>query len=300
MNISALTYFFQIVQGETFLNVAEENNTSQSSVSKAIQRLEADIGVKLFDRSSRSVKLTPAGASLYEDLKRISPLYNEMMKKMQNFARTKVITCCAIPQFSIFRLNYIIGQFMEENANILVEQHAETDIQKALSMLLAREYDFVIMRQPIGNYGDIEYTFLAEDRMLAVFPKHHALSTKETVTIEDLKGSGSKIILDSCMSSVVTDLAPVIGRVPHSASNTLIRRQDMLVKISSGVGISLYFSDDVSVFKLNNVIAVPINGVPRQPLVIASAKKNSLPKEHKALRQYLSKSIERITANDGI
>jgi DNA-binding transcriptional LysR family regulator len=223
-----------------------------------------------------------------------------MMSRIQMFSQTKKISCCAIPQFSIFQLNLTIDDFAEQNPSVTIELHNETDVPTALGKLLDREYDFVILRQPIGDYGAVEYTFLAEDQMLAVFPKHNALSSKAAVTVSELAASKDRIILDSCMSSVVTDLMPVIGNIPHIASKELIRRQDMLAKISSGGGVSLYFSDDVSVFRLNNVVAVPLLNMPHQPLVIAASKNNYLSKEHLAFRQHIVRSTGHLGATGGI
>jgi DNA-binding transcriptional LysR family regulator len=300
MNISALIYFFSIAQGDTFLNAAENNSISQSSLSKAIQRLEDDLGVQLFDRSLRSAKLTPAGITLFEWLKRMALPYREIMEQMSQFSQIKTINCCAIPMFSICKLNKIISEFAEQNPNIVVHQHTETDIPRAMGKLVDKEYDFIILHRPIGDYGEIDYTFLTDDRMLAIFPKNHKLATRKAVVVPELLEQSSKIILDACMSNVVTDLMPAIGAIPHNATKELIRRQDMLAEVSSGGGVSLYFSDDVSVFKLNNVVAVPVSDVPYQPLVIASSRKISLSKEKLAFRQYIATSIEHISTADGI
>jgi DNA-binding transcriptional LysR family regulator len=300
MNLSALIYFFSIAQGSTFLGAAEENNISQSSLSKSIQHLEVDLGVKLFDRSSRSAKLTPAGIALYDDLVKIAPLYSQLRKHMQTFSQTFAISCCAIPTFSIFKINNLINGFVELNPKIMIDLHTETDIPTAMNKLLCNDYDFLIMRQPVGNYGEVDFTFVADDHMLAVLPKNHILASKDTVSVSELKETASRIMLDACMSSVMTDLMPIIGWIPHSAPKVLLRRQDLLATVSSGSSISLYFSGDISVFKLDNVVAVSINDVPYQPVVIASSKKTALSKEHISFKKYLVESLSNAESAVGV
>jgi len=67
-NISVLT---AIVHSGSFARAAESLNMSASGVSRAVSRLENSIGVRLFDRTTRAVKLTDEGKRLYEE---ISPL----------------------------------------------------------------------------------------------------------------------------------------------------------------------------------------------------------------------------------
>jgi DNA-binding transcriptional LysR family regulator len=67
-NISVLA---AIVHSGSFARAAESLHMSASGVSRAVTRLETSIGVRLFDRTTRAVKLTDEGRRLYEE---ISPL----------------------------------------------------------------------------------------------------------------------------------------------------------------------------------------------------------------------------------
>ena len=301
MNMSVLIYFMSIAEGGTFLSVAEENNISQSSLSKAIQRLESELGVNLLDRRSRSAKLTPAGTALYNDLVKLVPMYNQMIKNMQTFSKiVKRIPCCAIPTFSIFKITNIVDRFMETYPRIMIELCEETNVPAAMRKLLNNDYDFLIIHQPISNYGECDFTFLADDCLLAVLPKNHVLASEKAISVSALKETKSRIILDAYMSSVIIDLLPIIGEIPHSAPKVLLRRQDALSDISSGNSISLYFSSDISVFKLNNVVAIPISNMPSQPVVIASSKKTALSKAHIDFRKYLVESLSNAVSAEGI
>ena len=61
MDIQTLIYFVDIAEQHSFSAAAESQNISQSSLSKAIMRLENELNVHLFDRKKHPIELTPAG-----------------------------------------------------------------------------------------------------------------------------------------------------------------------------------------------------------------------------------------------
>jgi LysR family hydrogen peroxide-inducible transcriptional activator len=66
-----LEYFVEVADRRAFGQAADALNVTQPSLSKQIAALEADLGVALFERSSRSVRLTQAGASLLDDARAV-------------------------------------------------------------------------------------------------------------------------------------------------------------------------------------------------------------------------------------
>jgi DNA-binding transcriptional LysR family regulator len=77
MDISALQLFIEVVQQGSFAAVARDRNLDPSSVSRTIAGLEAELGVRLFHRTTRRLLLTEAG-TIYFD--RIEPLLEEMQQ----------------------------------------------------------------------------------------------------------------------------------------------------------------------------------------------------------------------------
>ena len=84
MTVESFQYFYAIAEGMTYMEASEEFNISQSSLSKAIFRLEDDLGIKLFDRSGHKVQLTQAGLQLYSDLKEVIPGYRRMLRNVED------------------------------------------------------------------------------------------------------------------------------------------------------------------------------------------------------------------------
>lgn len=71
MNTQQLESFIQVAENLNFARAAEALNITQSAVSRQINSLEAELETKLFNRSTRTVSLTPAGISFLEDAKEV-------------------------------------------------------------------------------------------------------------------------------------------------------------------------------------------------------------------------------------
>jgi DNA-binding transcriptional LysR family regulator len=71
MEIRQLRYFVAVAEDQHFRRASARLHVAQPAVSEQIRKLEAELGVRLLDRTSRSVTLTAAGAAFFEDAQRI-------------------------------------------------------------------------------------------------------------------------------------------------------------------------------------------------------------------------------------
>lgn len=67
MDLHSLKYFLALAEELHFWNTASKMNITQSALSRNIQSLESELGIQLFDRNKRNVKLTAAGKFLKEE-----------------------------------------------------------------------------------------------------------------------------------------------------------------------------------------------------------------------------------------
>lgn len=77
MELSQLAYFRAVARTEHFTRAAEELHITQPSLSKAIANLEGELGVPLFDREGKRVRLNPYGAAFLERVEQILSLTDE-------------------------------------------------------------------------------------------------------------------------------------------------------------------------------------------------------------------------------
>ncbi|MBW4443375.1 MAG: LysR family transcriptional regulator [Plectolyngbya sp. WJT66-NPBG17] len=75
MDLSVLQTFVEVVRQGSFAAVARDRQLDPSSISRAIAGLEEELGIRLFQRTTRQLSLTEAGSAYFE---RIEPLTEEM------------------------------------------------------------------------------------------------------------------------------------------------------------------------------------------------------------------------------
>ena len=75
MDIETLQLFIEVMRAQSFTEVAASRRVAPSSVSRAINRLETELGVRLFQRNSRNLRPTEAGRLYYQ---RVSPMVEEL------------------------------------------------------------------------------------------------------------------------------------------------------------------------------------------------------------------------------
>lgn len=87
LNLTHLRYFIEAARTENFTKAAENLYIAQPNLSKHIAVLENNIGTKLFFRENRAVRLTPAGLSLYEQLKDVPELIDGALEQARAIGR---------------------------------------------------------------------------------------------------------------------------------------------------------------------------------------------------------------------
>ena len=87
MELRHLRYFVAVGEEQHYSRAAERLHLAQPALSRQIQDLEEEIGVKLFDRLPRGVRISAAGASFLDDVRRILQEVNEATMRAGRVAR---------------------------------------------------------------------------------------------------------------------------------------------------------------------------------------------------------------------
>lgn len=167
-SLSSLRLFLQVANSLSFSDTARNANLSQPALSRTIQLLEQDLSVKLFDRNSRNVALTTAGAALVPTVERLLSDFDQAFRELnQTFQGLKGRVCVgALPSMSATLLPRVIARFreMRPQVEIVVRENLSDGLLKSLQ---ERMIDFAITTPPIGIDG-IEFTPLIEDECVLV------------------------------------------------------------------------------------------------------------------------------------
>lgn len=85
MNARQLEYAIRLARVRNFSQVAEELKISQPALSKQILNLESELGVKLFDRNTNPLKLTPAGEHFVQEAQELLYREDQLLRSMERF-----------------------------------------------------------------------------------------------------------------------------------------------------------------------------------------------------------------------
>lgn len=186
LDFQSLEQFIALARTRNFTRAAAELNLSQSALSRAIQKLEEQLGQPLFERKPREVVLTDLGELLLERAKEILKLVEDTFSELSDAGRRGRIRLGAIPTIAPYFLPSLLGSFAEKHPEISVivqEDTTETLIKRCSQ----GEIDLAIVALPIiAKYLAIEPLF--DEELLLVLPVGHALAERETLTVTDVDG----------------------------------------------------------------------------------------------------------------
>ena len=118
-----LLIFVCLVEIGSFTATAKKYNTSQPTISRRIQALEDSLGVKLINRNSRNVEITPAGQKIYQKLAAFQSIIENTIEEVKNDAKQhKTRLRLALPPTLAFHhITNRIDEFLEQNPNVSLE-----------------------------------------------------------------------------------------------------------------------------------------------------------------------------------
>jgi LysR family carnitine catabolism transcriptional activator len=186
VNLVWLRLFVRVATTLSFSETARMKNVSQPALSRTIQQLEAELGVKLFDRDTRNVTLTPAGAQLLPIAERLLHDFDLAFSDLAlafSGQRGRV-TVGAMPSIAAGVLPGIIARFSQERPH--VEVRVQDDLSdRLIRMLEERRIDFAITNRPIAER--LQFEPLISDDFVFVCPRGHPLDARGPISWADLE-----------------------------------------------------------------------------------------------------------------
>ena len=186
MEFRQLRYFVTVAQELHFGRAAERLDITQPALSKQIRVLETNIGIKLFFRTKRSVKLTPAGEVFLKEAQQLLQQAENAIAKAQRTAKGEVgklaIGFTATATYTV--LPELIGRFRSSYPGVEVEM-LELCTEAQVTALNQGEIDLGFLHPPIDSRGLELYPLLSE-KFVALLPQQHHLITQKSLSLKDL------------------------------------------------------------------------------------------------------------------
>ncbi|HSV81817.1 MAG TPA: LysR family transcriptional regulator [Ramlibacter sp.] len=189
MNVTLrqLQVFVAVAEALHFTRAADSLQLSQSSVSTQIKELEAILGLRLFDRHTRMLRLTQAGAEILPlARKAVADLESVIgsSAQLKTLGRGRVSMAVASVQAALV-MPRLIREFCIANPGVKVVLH-DVAQDEVLEMVRAGEVDFGLGTAS-GSRHDLGSRTLWSEAFVAVLPADHPMARKRELTWRDLK-----------------------------------------------------------------------------------------------------------------
>ena len=206
ITIQQMEAIILLVEEGSFSRAAKRMLLTQPALTKNIKNAEDCFGVRLVNRSSAGISLTPEGKILYDYARRMLRLRDEAKAKVlvlnKKTGGNIYLSASTIP--ATYILPRALSDFNKKNADIHI--YIKTaDSEEAMNMVLDNEVEMgVIGKKPLNKKLATET--LWKDRLVLVVSKNHAWRKKKSVTLPELlkepfvireKGSATKELFES-------------------------------------------------------------------------------------------------------
>lgn len=175
MDLHYLEYIIEIANMHSISRAAENLFITQSTLSQYLSRLEAELGISLFERKRNEMTLTPAGklyvSTCEEMLQKKRELYNQLSEMGQ--AKTGSFSVGITPQWGAVAYSHIIGKFYDSYPNVTVKVTEET-ASPLIRMLQNGELDMAIIPLTGNSSLPLESILLQSEELILAIPAEHA------------------------------------------------------------------------------------------------------------------------------
>ncbi|MEM9915797.1 MAG: LysR substrate-binding domain-containing protein [Planctomycetota bacterium] len=284
MEIHQLRYFLAVAEQGGMRQAARVCHVTQPSLSTQVQKLEDELGHRLFDRSSRGAELTEAGRSLLPRARQILGELSSTLDRVRADVETGrgQLRVGAIPTMAPFLLPPAVRRFQKQNPDAELTIHEDVT-EHLVEELAAARLDLAFMSLPLDD-PRITTQHLFDEPLSVVMAKDDPLAQRKTVRPRDLRDR-PPIVLHGmhCLGQRVRAYCEVLGLAEHQQwkAAQLATVQEW---VALGLGISLLprmvAERDRSAKRVYRPLSKP---VPTRAVVVAHAAGRSLPNLGRAL-----------------
>lgn len=190
VNITLLKEFTVLAQSETFLKAANTLFVSQPTLSRHIKNLEAELGVPLFERTTRRSKLTKYGYLLLPYAQQIIDLYSRFSTDLQEEKQEEnsSLSISSIAAMDTYGITDMITRFKEKCGHVKVHL-VPRNSGSFLEMLHSRTCELAFIREPMNTIDEnVSRMTVTTDHFVAVVPISHPCARQKSLHLSDLRG----------------------------------------------------------------------------------------------------------------
>jgi DNA-binding transcriptional LysR family regulator len=183
MELSQLQYFQTVARLEHITQAANILHVSQPALSRAISRLEDEVGVKLFERDGNRIRLSPYGTAFLNRVDRAVTELSNGMEELHSMDGAE-FGDVSFASFTSGLLSQPLLQYLLKHPNVHLNQKIQSPQQIEYS-LETGEIDFGFSLYPVVS-PKVCWTPIAEDELIILVSQQHPLAAKDSIELEEL------------------------------------------------------------------------------------------------------------------
>lgn len=282
MELRQLRYFIEVAEREHFTAAAEHLHVAQSAVSLQISKLESELGVSLFERTGRNIKLTQIG--------NIFLTHTKAAVQAIDYAKSKVDEYLD-PENGTIKIGYptslanhllptVISAFREKQPNVSyhLRQGSYAYLMEAVKN---GEIGLAFLGPVPTNDSDLEPYILFSENLSVLVPANHPMANEKSIALDDLRNDKFVLFPEGyILEKLSVEACNQAGFEP----NIIAVGEDMdAIKglVAAGIGVSILPDGTFSDATPNFTVKIPIHSpqVQRTVGIITSKSRKLAPTE---------------------
>ncbi|ALU96905.1 MULTISPECIES: LysR family transcriptional regulator [Streptomyces] len=262
MELRHLNAFLAVAEELHFGRAAKRLQMAQPPLSQQIRQLEKELGVQLFHRNTRSVRLTSAGETFLEPVRTVLDDLDTAVRAARSagigeYGRVTIGFAGASSHETLPRLTRAVRA---AHPGLELVMTGQTYANTALSRVADGSLDLGFVRLPVARPG-VAHRVIDEEELVCALPSDHPLARRETVPLDVLAGepfvsfpanSGSTVrdaMTEACENAGFTPR--IVQEAPDSYT--------ILALVAAGVGVTLTVTS-VQHIQQNGLVYRPLAG----------------------------------------
>jgi LysR family transcriptional activator of glutamate synthase operon len=240
MDINYFKEFVVLAQTGNFMEAADILYSSQSALSKHIKSMELELGVPLFDRTTRKVKISKYGQLLLPYARQITEIQDKYTALLKSNLETDrdVLNLGSIYGLAQYHITDVLVKFKKNRpqSTLNVMQASSRDLKE---MLRQGKCELAFIRDiedPEEEFVKIPY---ATDSLVAVLPIAHPLAKEKTIPLNKIKDENFLLEVPNTMPYRLSIKACELSGFEPKVTVTDIDREYLIDLVSEGMGVSL-------------------------------------------------------------
>lgn len=263
VDLRSLGYFVAVAEELNVGRAAARLHMSQPPLSRAIQRLEGELGVELFTRSTRGMTLTKAGHALLPEAREVLARVESLPSLLSQAADARTITIGTLADSLDHAGRALIDEFRARHPGVEI-RIVEGDLTDPAVGVDRGLVDVAITRGPFGTDG-VAVAEIRRDPVGVVMLATDPLASRERLRMDDLRDRRWFRVPDTADPRWRDYWAG--GREPVAGSDVIVRTVRECVQAvlwSNAVGLA-----PLTISRAPGIVVVPVDGVAPSPLLVA-------------------------------